>query len=78
MAGRLVRGHIIRCVEEALVEPRSRHEAVDLDGMSARDLDGVEFLILDHEVLLPGELVAAALVLGVDRLPGLLIDELLA
>jgi hypothetical protein len=46
--------------------------------MGALDLDGVEFLVLDHEVLPLGDLVAAPLVLGGDRLAGFLIDELLA
>jgi hypothetical protein len=45
--------------------------------MGALDLDGFEFLVLDDQVLPLGDLVAAALVLGADRLTGFLIDELL-
>jgi hypothetical protein len=78
LGDRLVGGDIIRCVEEALVDLEARHEAVDFDRMGALDLDGFEFLVLDHEVLPLGDLVAAALVFRVDRLAGLLIDELLA
>ena len=45
--------------------------------MGALDLDGFEFLVLDDQVLPLGDLVAAALVLGADRLAGFLIDQLL-
>ena len=45
--------------------------------MGARDLDRVQFRVLDHEVVAFADLVAAALVLGSDRLAGFLIDELL-
>ena len=43
--------------------------------MGALDLDGFEFLVLDDQVLALGDLVAAALVLGADRLTGFLIDR---
>ena len=46
--------------------------------MGARDLDRVQFRVLDHEVVALADLVAAALVLGSHRLAGFLIDELLA
>ena len=46
--------------------------------MGALDLDTVQLVVLDDEVLPLGDLVAAALVLGWDRLAGFLIDELLA
>ena len=74
---RFVGDDIIRRVEEALVDLLARHETVDLDHMGALDLDGFEFLVLDDQVLPLGDLVAAALVLGADRLTGFLIDELL-
>ena len=45
--------------------------------MGALDLDGFEFLVLDDQLLPLGDLVAAALVLGADRLTGFLIDQLL-
>ena len=41
------------------------------------DLDGFEFVVFDDQVLPLGELVAADLVLGVERLASFLIDELL-
>jgi hypothetical protein len=54
-----------------------RTKRVDLDHVGARDLDGFEFRVLDNQVLPLGDLVAAALVLGIDRPAGFLIDELL-
>jgi hypothetical protein len=72
-------GHdIIRTIEEALVDLGARHKAVDLDGVGALDLDSFELSIFNDEVLALGQLVAAAFVLGGDRLAGLFIDELLA
>ena len=53
-----------------------RHKSVDLDGVGALDLDRFELRILNDEVLALGHLVAAAFVLGGDRLAGLFIDEL--
>jgi hypothetical protein len=47
---------------------RARHQAVDLDGVGAFDLDCSELGIIDNEVLALGDLVAAAFVLGGDRL----------
>src|SRR5207248_7935628 len=64
--------------EEALVDLLARHETVDLDHMGALDLDRFELRVLDDQVLPLGDLVAATLVLGLDRLVGFLIDELLA
>jgi hypothetical protein len=55
-----------------------RHEAVDLDGVGALDLDRFQLRILDDEVLALGHLVAAAFVFRGDRLAGLFINELLA
>jgi hypothetical protein len=40
--------------------------------VAALDLDGFEFRVLDDQVLPLGDLVAAALVLGLDRLAGFL------
>ena len=45
-----------------------RHKSVDLDGVGALDLDRFELRILNDEVLALGHLVAAAFVLGGDRL----------
>ena len=55
----------------------ARHETVDLDHVGALDLDRFELLVLDDQILALGDLVAAAFVLGIDRLAGFLIDELL-
>src|SRR5262245_47366567 len=71
-------GDIVKAVEEALIDLLARHETVDLDHVRALDLDCFEFLVLDDQVLPLGSLITAALVLGVDRLAGFLIDELLA
>src|SRR2546425_6228921 len=65
-------------IEEALVYRGVRHKPVDLDGVGALDPDRFELGILNDEVLALGHLVAAAFVLGGDRLAGLFIDELLA
>ena len=46
--------------------------------MGALDLDGFQLLVFDHEVLPLGDLIAAPLVFGADRLARFLIDELLA
>jgi hypothetical protein len=78
LGDRLVGGDIVRTVEEALVDLLARHETVDLDHVGALDLDGLELRVLDDQVLPLGDFVAAALVLGGDRLAGFLIDELLA
>jgi hypothetical protein len=77
LADRLVGDDIVRSVEEALVDLLARHETVDLGYVGALDLDGFELLVLDDQVLPLGDLVAAALVLGVDGLAGFLVDELL-
>jgi hypothetical protein len=45
--------------------------------VGALDLDRFELLVLDDQVLPPGDLVASAPVLGVNWLAGFFIDELL-
>src|SRR5437660_9868205 len=72
LADRLAGSDIIRRVEEALVDLRARHKAVDLNGVSALDLNRVQLRILEDEVLALGDLVAAAFVLRGNRLAGLL------
>jgi hypothetical protein len=42
------------------------------------NLDGLQLLVLDEEELAFADLVAAGLVVGIDRVAGLLVDELLA
>jgi hypothetical protein len=78
LSDRLARGDVIGGIEEALVDLRARHEAVDLDGVGALDLDRVQLGIIDDEVLTLGDLITAAFIFGGDRFAGLLIDELLA
>ncbi len=63
--------------DRQLVDLLARHETVDLNHVGALDLDRFELRVLDDQVLPPGNLVATALVLGIDRLAGFLIDELL-
>jgi hypothetical protein len=46
---RIVGGNVIGRIEIALVNLGARHEAVDITGMRARDLDGLQLLILDGE-----------------------------
>jgi hypothetical protein len=66
LGDRLVGGDIVKAIEEALVDLLAWHETVDLDHMGAPDLDGFEFRVLDDQILPLGDLVAAALVRGVD------------
>src|SRR5438309_1767316 len=77
LADRLVGGDIVRSIEKALVDLWARHKTVDIDHVGALDLDGFKFLVRDDQILPLGDLVAAALALGIDRLAGFLIDELL-
>jgi len=46
--------------------------------MGALDLNRLQFLLLDHQVLALGDLIAAPFVFGRNRLAGFLIDKLLA
>ena len=69
---------VVGRVEVKLVDLGARHEALDVDGVIALDLDGLELVVLEHDVLALGDLVALGLVLGLDRLAGLLVDELAA
>ena len=75
---RLMWHHIIRCVEEALVDLRSRHKTVDLDNMGAFDRDRFQLGIDDREIPTFGDLVATALLLGRNRFASLLVNQLLA
>src|SRR5262249_61574741 len=78
-AVRTLRWCVRNVLPSALETARAvRHKSVDLDGVGALDLDRFELRILNDEVVALGHLVAAAFVLGGDRLAGLFIDELLA
>ena len=54
------------------------HEALDVDGVVAFDLYGLELIVLDLDELALGHLVALDLVLGLNGITGLLVDELAA
>jgi hypothetical protein len=64
LSDRLVRGDVIWCVEEALVDLWARHKAVDLNRVGALDLDCFQLGIIDNEVVALGDLVAAAFIFG--------------
>jgi hypothetical protein len=75
---RIIGGDVIGRIEEALVDLRMRHKAVDVDRVRAGDLDGLQLLIFDEEKLAFADLVAAGLVMSLDDFTGLLVNELLA
>jgi hypothetical protein len=77
LADRIVGGDVIGRLEEALVNVGTRHEAVDVDGVRAFDLDGLQLLVLNEEKLVLADLIAAGLLVPFDRFTGLLINELL-
>jgi hypothetical protein len=56
----------------------ARDERVDFDGVFAVDQKGVEFVVVHRDVGVLGVLVAAALIVALDRLAGDLVDQLLA
>src|SRR5262245_55428389 len=70
------RRDVIGAIVEALVDLRRGDEAVDVDGVPALHLDGLELVDLDVDAFV--DFVAPALVLGRDRLARLVIDQLLA
>ena len=73
----IVRRDVVRAVQISLVDLFARNERVDFDGVVAVDRDGVEFVVIHRDVGVLGVLVAAALVLGLDRLARDLVDQLL-
>ena len=72
------RGDVVGFVEVALVDFGLRHEAGDIDRVGAFDLDGFQLVLIDRDVVSFAELVAPALVFGINNAAGLLIDHLLA
>src|SRR4029450_9179780 len=72
------RRDVIGAVVEALVDLRRGDEAVNVDGVPALHLDGLELVIVDLDVDALVDFVAPAFVLGRDRLARLVIDQLLA
>src|SRR6185437_6575926 len=73
-----LRNEVVGALDVALVDLGFRHEAVDVDRMAALDRDRVELLVLDLQVDALVDLVAPPLVVGIDRLPRLVVDQLLA
>ena len=74
----IVRRDVVGAVEKSLVDLLARHERVDLDSVVALDRKGVEFVVLDQDIGVLGVLVAAALILALDRFARDLVDQLLA
>jgi len=71
-------GEVVGRVEVKLVDLGARNEALDVDRVITLDLDGLDLLVLQHDVLALADLVTLRLVLRLDRLAGLLVDELAA
>ena len=77
MAGLAVGRDVIGMVEIALVDLVPRHEAVDVDGVVALDLDRLQLLRLDLDIFALPQLIAAALLVALDDVAGLGVDHLL-
>src|SRR5580704_2688220 len=75
---RIVGGNVIGRIEEALVDLRTLHKAIDVDYVRARDLDRLQLLIFDEEILAFADLVAAGFLMSLDDFAGFLVNELLA
>jgi len=71
-------GDVIRPVEIAFVDIGLGHEALDINGVRALDFHGIKLLVVDRDILATAELVATPLVIGIDDLPGLRVNHLLA
>src|SRR6202035_1246258 len=78
LPARIVGGNVIGRIEEALVDLRTGHKAVDVDRVRARDLDRLQFVVLDEQILGFADLVAAGLLVSLDDFTGFLVNELLA
>src|ERR1041385_6295121 len=75
-AGLAVGDNVVGTVAVARIDFRDWHETIDVDGVSAFELHGLEFVRLDLDIAPLGKLVTARLVFLVDDLAGLLIDHL--
>jgi hypothetical protein len=69
-----VRRDVVGLVQITLVDIGPGHESVDVDGMSALDLDRPKLLFVDFNIL---PLVSSSLVLGVNQASCLLVHHLL-
>jgi hypothetical protein len=69
---------VIGRIEIELVDLLARHEALDVDRVIALDLHRLELVVVEHDVLAFGDLVALRLLLRFHRLAGLFVDELAA
>src|SRR5262249_29025610 len=52
-----IRGDVVRRINIALVDFAFRHELIDVDGVRAFDLNGVELVVLNDEILTFGDLI---------------------
>ena len=68
---------VVGAIQISLVDLLARNERVDLDGVVALDRNGVEFVIVDRDVGVLRVLVAATLIVGLDRLARDLVNQLL-
>ena len=69
---------IVGRVEIELVDLVARHEALDVDGVVALELDRLDLVILDLDELALGDLVTLDLAVALDGIAGLLVDILAA
>ncbi len=74
----VLRHDVIRLVEIDAVDFRHRHEFLDVDAVGALQCHVVELVFLDQYVLALVDLVALDPILGLDRLAGLGIDDVVA
>ena len=78
LATLVFRYDVVRALVIALVDVFLGHEFVNVYGVRAFDLDGLELLWLDLDILAVAELIAATFVLLVDDAAGLFVHHLLA
>ena len=78
LAALVFRYEVVRALVIALVDVFLGHEFVDVYGVRAFDLDGLELLWLDLDILAVAELIAATFVLLVDDATGVFVHHLLA
>ena len=69
---------IVGLVKVAIVDLRSRHEAVDFNRVGALQLHGFELVFVDLNIVTFAHLVAAPFLILIHHLSGSLIDHLFA
>jgi hypothetical protein len=65
-----VGGEVVRRVNKPIINLTSRNKLVDLDRASAVDLHGIDFLVLDDQVLPLCHLIAAGRILSGHNITG--------